>query len=142
MVSLVLVGHSPELLQGLRAMIAQVVPQVPVALAGGTALGTLGTSSPAVLVALKQALAASNGSGVIVLIDLGSAFMAFEMALEELPPEARSQIRVSNGPLVEGAVRGAVEAGSGAPLEAVLLAADVAGAPAKLPEDWPAQRGP
>ena len=42
MVALVLVGHSPELLRGLRAMLAQAAPETPVSVAGGTATkGTL-----------------------------------------------------------------------------------------------------
>lgn len=137
MVSLVLVGHSPEVLRGLRAMIAQAAGRVPVAVAGGTAVGNLGTSSPAVLTALRAALAASEGDGVVVLLDLGSAFMAVEMALEELPPNERRLVRVSAGPLVEGAVSAGVEALSGAPLDQVLGVADGAARAAKLPPGWP-----
>ena len=137
MVSLVLVGHSPEVLRGLRAMIAQAAGAVPVAVAGGTAVGNLGTSSPVVLAALRVALSASDGDGVVVLLDLGSAFMALEMALEELPPRERALVRVSSGPLVEGAVSAAVEASSGASAERVQRVADAAGAVAKLPPGWP-----
>ncbi len=142
MVSLVLVGHSPELLRGLRAMIAQAAGDVPVAVAGGTAIGNLGTSSPAVLAAIRVALAASGGDGVVVFIDIGSAFMALEMALEELAPADRSRVRVSSGPLVEGAVLAAVEARSSATLADVLRVADGAAAEPKLPPGWPDDRSP
>ena len=141
MVSLVLVSHSPELVQGLRAMVAQAAGAVPVATAGGTAIGNLGTSSPAVLAALRAALAACGGDGVVVVLDLGSAFLALEMALEELTPGERALVRVSAGPLVEGAVLAAVEALSGAPLERVLAVADGAAGIAKLPADWPGDAG-
>ncbi len=137
MVSLVLVGHSPELLRGLRAMVAQAAPAVAIETAGGTATGRLGTSSPAVLAALEAALASSGGAGVVVLFDLGSAFLALELALEELRPQARALVRVSPGPLVEGAVLAAVEAAGGATLERVLAVADGAGGAAKLPDGWP-----
>jgi PTS hybrid protein len=136
MVALTLVGHSPDLLRGLRAMIAQAAGLVPVAVAGGTSIGNLGTSSPAVLTAIRAALAASEGSGVVVLLDLGSAFMAIEMALEELAPAERALVRVSRGPIVEGSVVAAVEARSGATLEQVLRAADGAAGADKLPSDW------
>ena len=136
MVSIVLVGHSPELLRGLRAMIAQSAAQVPVATAGGTSIGNLGTSSPSILAALKAALAAATGDGVVVLLDLGSAFLALEMALEELSATERALVRVSSGPLVEGAVLAAIEASSRAPVDRVVAVADAACASRKLPEGW------
>jgi PTS hybrid protein len=142
MVSLVLIGHSPDLLRGLRAMIAQTAGAVPVAVAGGTAIGNLGTSSPTILAALRTALTASGGSGTVVLFDLGSAFMALELALEELRASERALVRVSAGPLVEGAVLAAVEALSGAPLDRVLAVADGAAAVAKLPAGWPDDEDP
>ena len=136
MIALALVGHSPELLRALREMVAQAAPAVPVATAGGSAVGALGTSSPAIEQALAAALAASGGDGVVVLFDLGSAAMALEMALEALAAPDRDRILVSRGPLVEGAVAAAVEAAAGAPLEQVLSAADGERETAKLPPDW------
>jgi len=136
MISLVLVGHSPELLRALQVMVAQSAPQVPVATAGGTAMGRLGTSSPAIHDALRAALAASGGDGAVVLLDLGSAVLALEMALDELAPVERALVRVSEGPLVEGAVRAAVEASGGASLERVLAVADAERTAGKLPPNW------
>jgi PTS hybrid protein len=137
MIALALVGHSGELLRALRAMVAQAAPTVPVAIAGGTAAGTLGTSSPRILEVLRAALLASDGEGVVVLFDLGSAVLALEIALEELSDDERARIAVSDGPLVEGAVRAAVEAAGGATLAQVRAVADAERATAKLPPDWP-----
>jgi len=139
MIALALVGHSGELLRALRLMVAQAAPAVPVATAGGTATGSLGTSSPGIEEALRAALRASDGEGVVVLFDLGSAALALEIALEELPDDDRARIAVSDGPLVEGAVRAAVEAAGGASLAQVCAAADAERATAKLPPDWPAR---
>jgi len=136
MIALALVGHSPDLLAALAAMLAQAAPAVPVATAGGSAAGSLGTSSPAIERALAAALAGSGGEGVVVLFDIGSAAMALEMALETLPAADRDLIRVSRGPLVEGAVAAAVEAAAGAPLERVLAVADAERFTEKLPRDW------
>ena len=141
MVALALVGHSPELLRALRTMLAQAAPAVPVATAGGSAAGSLGTSSPAIEQALAEALAASDGEGVVVLFDLGSAAMALEMALEALPAADRERVLVSCGPLVEGAVAAAVEAAAGAPPERVLAIADAERFTEKLPPDWLAGAG-
>jgi dihydroxyacetone kinase DhaKLM complex PTS-EIIA-like component DhaM len=136
MIALALVGHSPDLLRALRAMVAQAAPAVQVATAGGSAAGSLGTSSPGIEEALEAALAASDGEGVVVLFDLGSAAMALEMALEALPATDRDRVRVSRGPLVEGAVAAAVEAAAGAPLDRVLAIADAERLTEKLPADW------
>ena len=85
MVALVLVGHSSQLLDGLRAMLAQAAPGVRVRVAGGTGGGALGTSAPAILAALREVLVDAR-DGVVVMLDLGSAAMALEMALDDLPP--------------------------------------------------------
>src|SRR5664280_560959 len=59
MVALVLVGHSLELLHGLRAMLDQAAPGLLVGVAGGTDAGALGTSAPLILDAVRSVLAAS-----------------------------------------------------------------------------------
>jgi dihydroxyacetone kinase phosphotransfer subunit len=142
MIALALVGHSPDLLRGLRDMVAQAAPGVPVTVAGGTSTGHLGTSSPEIRAAVAAALDASNGDGAVVLFDLGSAAMALEMALEALDPDDRARVGVSRGPLVEGAVRAAVESAGGASLERVLAVADAERDAEKLPPDWLAGVGP
>ncbi|WP_422108797.1 PTS-dependent dihydroxyacetone kinase phosphotransferase subunit DhaM, partial [Arthrobacter bussei] len=39
--------------------------------------------------------AASDGDGVVILTDLGSAVMTAEMVLEFLEPEARDRVRLA-----------------------------------------------
>ena len=137
MVALVLVGHSRELLGGLRAMLAQTAPGLFVGVAGGTDAGALGTSAPLILHVVRSALAEAP-DGAIVLLDLGSAVLALEMALDDLEPADRARVRVSRGALVEGAVRAAVEAAGGGSLAAVLAASEMPPGRDKLPDDWPA----
>lgn len=137
MVALVLVGHSPELLRGLRAMLAQAAPAVLVGVAGGTDGGSLGTSAPMILDAVRRILAEAP-DGAVVLLDLGSAALALEMALDDLTVAERARVRVSRGALVEGAVRAAVEAAGGGRLTAVLAASERSPGLDKLPDDWPA----
>jgi len=133
MVSLVFIAHSPDLVAGLRAMVAQVAPRVAVETAAGTGGGRLGTSAPAVLEALRRALAA--GEGTVVLLDHGSAFLALDIALDDLPERDRARVRLSGGPLVEGAILAAIEAASGGSLEAVGRVADDAWRVPKIPGD-------
>ena len=137
MVSIVLVGHSRELLRGLRAMLAQAAPAVLVSVAGGTDGGALGTSAPMILTAVRAVLAEAP-DGAVVLLDLGSAALALEMALDDLVPADRARVRVSRGALVEGAVRAAVEAAGRGSLTAVLAASETPPGNGKLPDDWPA----
>ena len=61
--------------------------------------------------------------GVLVLMDLGSAVLSAELALDLLDEERRARVLLTAAPLVEGAVAAAVAAGLGDPLEAVAAAA-------------------
>jgi dihydroxyacetone kinase DhaKLM complex PTS-EIIA-like component DhaM len=73
---------------------------------------------------VRQALdTADTGDGVLVLMDLGSATLVAGMALEELPEERRARVRLSDAPLVEGAVVAAVEASIGSDLAHVAATA-------------------
>jgi PTS hybrid protein len=128
MVGLVLVSHSRQLVQGLAGMLAQ-LGEAPVAVAGGAEDGSLGTDAIAIGEAIESVAA---DAGVLVLMDLGSAVLATEAALELLPPEVRALVRLGDAPLVEGAVAAAVEAGMGSDLETVRRAAEAAGATSKL----------
>ena len=56
--------------------------------------------------------------GVLVLMDLGSALMSTEFAIEMLP-EGSAEVLMSDGPLVEGAVAAAAAARGGATLAEV-----------------------
>ena len=64
--------------------------------------------------------------GVLVLVDLGSAVLNTEMALEFLPPEMAVRCQISNAPLVEGAITAALEASLGHDLDTVNQAAESA----------------
>ncbi len=130
---LVLISHSETLVDGLREMVAQVAgEEVAVGTAGGTEDGRLGTSAPRITAALRSTLAASP-DGVLVLLDLGSAALSLELALDELEPVERGRVRVSEAPLVEGAILAAVQASIGASLADVVAAAEGAASMAKLP---------
>lgn len=134
MIAIVIVAHSPMLAAGLREMVAQCAPDVRVHVAAGTSSGTLGTSAPLVESAIRAALHDAVGAEVVVFLDLGSATLAIEIALEALEPTERARVRVSEGPLVEGAILAAVAARTGAAIEEVIAAST---APvAKLPPDF------
>lgn len=129
---LVLVSHSGTLVEGLRDMVVQVAgADVPVATAGGTEDGRLGTSAPRIAEALRTVL--DRADEAVVLLDLGSAALSLELALEDLTDDERRRVHVSEAPLVEGAVLAAVQASVDATIDEVVAAAASAATMAKLP---------
>ncbi|NLH06703.1 MAG: PTS mannose transporter subunit IID, partial [Chloroflexi bacterium] len=70
--------------------------------------------------------------GVLVLLDLGSAVMSAQIAVEMLPADVQSRVQLSEAPLVEGAIIAAVEASLGHDLDKVRAAADAACSMQKL----------
>jgi phosphoenolpyruvate---glycerone phosphotransferase subunit DhaM len=122
LVGIVVVSHSQRLADGVREVAAQMAgPEVRLAAVGGAPDGSLGTDAPRVAEAIGWADARA---GVVVLGDLGSAIMASHTAAEMLDPDLAARVRVSGGPVTEGAVLAAVEASIGGSLEEVLGAAD------------------
>jgi dihydroxyacetone kinase DhaKLM complex PTS-EIIA-like component DhaM len=77
--------------------------------------------------------------GVLVLLDLGSAALSVELALEDLEPDERARVVVSDAPLVEGAVVAAVQASLGSTLEQVAAEAAAAAHLPKLPQAAPSR---
>jgi dihydroxyacetone kinase phosphotransfer subunit len=128
-VGLVLVSHSARLAEGLRELVEQVAQgRVAVAVAAGGPEDSLGTNA----VAIGEAVESLAAGGVVVLLDLGSAVLSAETALETLAPDVRARVRLADAPFVEGAVAAAVEASLGSDLEAVLIAAESARGQEKL----------
>ncbi len=135
MIGLVVVAHSADVVRGVVAMVAQAAPDVPVDGAGGLSGGRLGTNGLEVADALRRVLEANGRDDILVLLDLGSASMAVDLALDELDRADRALIRVTEAPIVEGAVLAAVAAAGGASVDAVAAAAERAGTLPKLPRD-------
>lgn len=135
MVGLVLISHSSAIAEGLREMVAQVAgADVPVGIAGGTDDGRLGTSAPRIAEAIRLTLDA-GADGTLILLDLGSAALSLELALEEFDEAERARLQVSEAPLVEGAVLAAVQASVGASLDEVAASAAGAASMPKMPRD-------
>ena len=130
LVGIVVVSHSAQIAAGTVELARQMAgDDVRIEAAGGTADGSLGTDAAAIMAAIE---AADAGAGVLVLVDLGSAVLATQTALE-LMGEAAARVRLSGGPLVEGAVVAAVQASVGDDLAAVLAAAEEAAGLPKIP---------
>jgi multiphosphoryl transfer protein len=118
MVSIVIVSHSAKLAEGVRELALQMAGDVPIAVAGGIddPEQPIGTDAIAVLEAIESVY---SEDGVLVLMDLGSALLSADMALEMLAPEKVERVQLCAGPLVEGALAAAVQAAGGGSLEEV-----------------------
>jgi phosphocarrier protein FPr len=122
MVGIVIVSHSKTLATGVLELAQQLGGAVPIALAAGIddPEHPLGTDAMQVHQAIESVY---SEEGVVVLMDLGSAVLSAEMALEFLPPERQSQVRLCEAPLVEGTIAAVVQVASGANLEEAIAAA-------------------
>ena len=121
-VGLVIVSHSTQLAAGVAELAGQMTQgKTPIMPAGGAVDNILGTSADKILAAIQ---AVDGPDGVLVLLDLGSAILAAEMALEFLDSEQQQRVLLSFAPLVEGAVAAAVEASLGHSLAEVKQAAE------------------
>ncbi len=119
MVGLVIVSHSRALADALLQLVGQVAPPgIPIAVAAGVGddRRQLGTDAVEISEAIQSVY---SSEGVVVLMDLGSAILSAEMALELLPPEMSAHIRFCPAPFVEGAIAASVQIGLGSDLNTV-----------------------
>ena len=122
LVGLVIVSHSAKVADGTLELAAQMAgDEVRIVAAGGLEDGAIGTDASRIAAAIR---AADAGAGVVVMTDLGSAVLSASTALELLDPEQAARVRLSRGPVVEGAIVAAIQASVGDDLEAVVSTAD------------------
>lgn len=120
MVGVVVVSHSERAAEGVVEVAAEMGGDTSIEAAGGDGQGGIGTVPEDITAALA---AADDGDGVVVLVDLGSAVMNAEVAIETGDTEAV----IADGPVLEGAVNAAVAATSPtATLESVREQAEAA----------------
>lgn len=120
MVNLLLVSHSKKLAEGVAEMVQQMTSSEAVKIATAAGIGDqneeLGTNAVEIMEAIDQIY---SEDGILVLLDLGSAILSTEMALDMLPDDMKSNIKLCAAPFVEGALVAAVQAGLGSDLNAV-----------------------
>ncbi|MEJ2165074.1 MAG: phosphoenolpyruvate--protein phosphotransferase [Desulfobacterales bacterium] len=119
MVGLVVVSHSKALSEALLDLVRQVAAgDIPLCGVGGVGADQkeFGTDAVAIAEAIESVYSAE---GVVVLMDLGSAILSAETALELLPESMRPHIRICPAPLVEGAVAAGVQISLGGKLDVV-----------------------
>ena len=118
MVGLLIVSHSAQIASGVKELAEQMSSgHVSISAVGGTSDGRLGTDPDGIRASFD---AMAGPDGVLVLMDLGSAVLSAECALEGV----HYPVLFSGAPLVEGALLAAVEAAVGGDLQRTAAAAD------------------
>ncbi len=115
MIGIVVVSHSRPLADDVVALAQQMVPaDAPrIAVAAGMDDGSFGTDAAAIALAIASV---DSPDGVLVLLDLGSALLSTELAIEFLDGDLAKRVMISPAPLVEGLLSAVVSASTGASL--------------------------
>ncbi|HZY08984.1 MAG TPA: dihydroxyacetone kinase phosphoryl donor subunit DhaM, partial [Ilumatobacteraceae bacterium] len=123
---IVIVSHSRRLADAAVELALQMVRGTPppIEVAAGLDGHVLGTDAARVKEAIDLV---ASADGVLVLMDLGSAVLSAELALELRGDTGDCRIVLSDGPIVEGLVAAVALAAAGAPLDEVAADASQAG---------------
>lgn len=120
MVNILLVSHSYKLATGTAELLHQMatseVLKVRVAAGIGDDHEEIGTNAVEIMEALTEL---TMDGEVLVLMDLGSALLSTEMALQMLDEETAARVRMCPAPFVEGAIAAGVQANMGSSLQEV-----------------------
>ena len=115
MINIVVVSHSAQLARGVEELALQMMrgDGCKLALAAGVddAEHPIGTDAIKVMEAIESV---AEGAGIVVLMDLGSALLSAETAIDLLDPALAAKVRLCSAPLVEGTLAAVVAANAGA----------------------------
>jgi dihydroxyacetone kinase phosphotransfer subunit len=118
---MVIVSHSEKIAKGIVELCNQMADNVKIQAAGGTDDGRIGTDATKIMTAIEKVY---SEDGVLVLVDLGSAIMSTELALDLLEDGIREKIAIADAPIVEGSIAASVQAAIGSSLEEVKAVAE------------------
>ncbi|WP_150540221.1 dihydroxyacetone kinase phosphoryl donor subunit DhaM [Actinobacillus vicugnae] len=124
MVNLVIVSHSKQLGEGVAEIARQMTQgacHIAVAAGIDDIDNPIGTDAVKIMNAIEEVF---SEDGVAVFVDLGSAILSAETAIDLLEPEKAEKTAISYAPLVEGVFAAAVAAAGGDDLATVLQEAN------------------
>lgn len=121
MVNLVIVSHSARLGEGVGELAQQMLMggDCKIAIAAGIddPQNPIGTDPIKVMEAIESVADADH---VLVMMDIGSALLSAETALDLLDPTIAAKVRLCAAPLVEGTLAATVSAAAGADIDKVI----------------------
>jgi len=122
MVNLVIVSHSALLGQGVGELARQMLRGDGCRLAIAAGIddpeNPIGTDPIKVMEAIESV---ADTDHVLVMMDMGSALLSAETALDLLDPAIAQKVRLCAAPLVEGTLAATVSAAAGASIEKVMM---------------------
>jgi dihydroxyacetone kinase phosphotransfer subunit len=123
MVGIVIVSHSKQIAEGIFTLAKQMTGEDhSMVVAGGMEDGSIGTDA----IKIQEAIIEANkGDGVVVMVDLGSAVLSADLAIELLSEE-NIKVKIADAPIVEGTIAAAVQALIGGNFKEVIEAAEMA----------------
>ena len=117
MVGIVIISHSNKIAEGVTEMALQMASEVPIIPAGGTKDNEIGTDINKISDAIKKVY---SDDGVMILFDLGSAYMNAQMAIDFLEEDIdTNKVQIIDCALIEGAIAAAVQSGIGSNIEEI-----------------------
>ncbi|MDR0849845.1 MAG: HPr family phosphocarrier protein [Propionibacteriaceae bacterium] len=125
MVGIVVVSHSRALASAAVALAEEMVPEdarPAIGIAAGLSETVFGTDAADIAETVQSV---DSPDGVLILVDLGSALLSAEMALEFIGPDVADHVKISAAPLVEGLLAAVVSATAGSPLTEVAREAEL-----------------
>lgn len=121
MVNLVIVSHSARLGEGVGELAQQMLmgDGCKIAIAAGIddPQNPIGTDPIKVMEAIESV---ADTDHVLVMMDIGSALLSAETALDLLDPTIAAKVRLCAAPLVEGTLAATVSAAAGADIDKVI----------------------
>lgn len=108
MAGIVVVSHSSKIAEGVVELVEQMTQgRIRLKAAGGTEDNRIGTDAMKIQ---KAILEVDDGTQVLIFMDLGSAIMSAEMALDFLEEDLKKRVTLVDAPLVEGVLAGSIQA--------------------------------
>lgn len=93
--------------EGIKELVMQMAgSNQKIIAAGGMENSAIGTDAVKISNAMQEA---NTGEGVVVLVDLGSAVLSSNMALELIDTDIAKEVIIADAPVLEGAVSASVQ---------------------------------
>ncbi|EIW19426.1 MULTISPECIES: dihydroxyacetone kinase phosphoryl donor subunit DhaM [Pelosinus] len=107
MFGFVIVSHSEKVAEGIKDVVEQLHGGKSVCVAAGGVDGRIGTNPLKIQEAIETV---QNCEHILVFVDLGSAVLSTDLAIDLLEDDLRQKVMMVDGPILEGAVIGVIQA--------------------------------